>query len=393
MNLLQLAQKQEKLVMGLMGGTSADGVDAALVKISGYGQASKLQLLGFASVPFAAQVRQEILLLAGGGCGGSRRLAKLSALLGHLYVQACQAACEAANIPTSQIDLIGSHGQTVYHQPEAQPYLGYNIATTLQIGEPSFLCEKFGAVVVSDFRVRDLAAGGQGAPLVPYSEYLIYSSPNADVALQNIGGIGNITFLPRGGRLSDIIAFDTGPGNMLMDAAVEKLTAGKQTYDIGGKLAAQYPVAEPLLAFLLQDEYLQQKPPKTTGREHYGTTFLQTVYQQAKNYSISDGEVLRTLTRFTAQTIADAMQSFLPRLPARLVVGGGGSYNKTLLADMQALLPTVAVLTNEDIGFNSDAKEAVAFAVLANEAVHGICNNVPSATGAAHPVVMGKISQ
>ncbi len=393
MSLASLMQKEEKLAIGLMSGTSADGVDAALVHIKGHGLNTKLTPLAFVNQPFAPPVRQRILQLAAGSQGGSREFCLMNALLGQLYLQASLAVCEKAGIAPAQVDLAGCHGQTVYHQPVAAEYLGHSLRSTLQIGDFSLLCEELGAVTVSDFRVRDMAAGGQGAPLVPYTEYLLYRSNTEDIALQNIGGIGNISFLPAGGSLANTIAFDTGPGNVLMDAMMARMTQNKSGYDEGGKTAAAFAVSEELLAWLMQDEYLRQKPPKTTGREYYNQAFLERCLADAQALLLSEGSVLRTLTCYTASTIAQAVQTLLPKNPKKLIVGGGGSRNATLMAHLRSALPGVQVLTNEDIGLDSDAKEAVAFALLANEAIHGVCSNAPSATGAAHPVVLGKISQ
>lgn len=393
MTLQELMGKRSKLVIGLMGGTSADGVDAVLVRIDNWGKDTKMEQLAYVSVPFEDEVRQRILDIAQGDFGGSRELGRMNMLLGELYLDACTRLCRRAGVEFSQIDLIGSHGQTIYHQPVKEAYLGRELAATYQIGDVSVLCEKIGAPVVSDFRVRDMAAGGQGAPLVPYTEYLLYRQEGKDVALQNIGGMGNMTFLPRSGALSELIAFDTGPGNVLIDGAVERLSGGKLRYDAGGALAAAYPVSQALLDELMKDPYLRQKPPKTTGREKYDRGFLEELYRKAAALSLSDGEVLATVTRYTAETIAHAARTYLPRLPELLIIGGGGSYNLTLLEGLRELLPEVQVATNEDLGRDGDAKEAAAFALLANEAVHGICNNAPAATGASHPVVMGKISQ
>jgi len=277
----------------------------------------------------------------------------------------------------------------VYHIPEETAYLNTALRGTLQIGDPSYLAEEFGCPVVSDFRIRDMAAGGLGAPLVPYTEFLLYRSETEDVALQNIGGIGNVTLLPAGCALEEVTAFDTGPGNMVMDALVMKLTGGKQSYDDGGRLAASGRVIPELLEWMLQDPYLERKPPKTTGREYYGAAYVETLMAFGE-YPLTD--LLTTATAFTAQSIALSLRRFADRLPRRLVVGGGGSRNPTLLRFLQEALPEVLVQTQEDLGLDSDAKEAVAFAILANDALFGICNNAPSATGAKHPVVMGRIN-
>ena len=387
-----LTQKPSRMVIGLMSGTSADGIDAALVTIAGSGMSTQVKQLGFVSIPFAKEVQSRILALAGGEAGGSHELSLLSFLLGKLYAEACTAVCRAAQVDPRAVDLIGSHGQTLWHIPRPEAYLGYQLTATYQIGEASVLNEVFGCPVVSDFRVRDIAAGGQGAPLVPYTEYLLYRSETETVALQNIGGIGNITVLPRGGALEHTYAFDTGPGNMVMDAIVVRLTDGAMTYDDGGRLAAKGQVHEGLLKWMMDDEYLRLKPPKTTGRERYGAAYVQALWEEADRLNVSAADRLTTATRFTAQCIAAGIERFCSPKPDKLIVGGGGCRNPTLLAALQSVLPQLRVMTNEDLGLDSDAKEAVAFAILANECVHGICSNAPGATGANHPVVLGKIS-
>lgn len=389
--LTALLEKPTVLAIGLMSGTSADGMDAALVEITGCGLSTRVRQLGFVSLPYSAQVRNAILRLAGGESGGSHELSLFHFLLGQLSLNACLAVCEAAGVSPSEVDFVGSHGQTLYHAPVEESYLGYSVRATLQLGEPSVICEGLGCPVVSDFRVRDMAAGGLGAPLVPYTEYLLYRSESETVGLQNIGGIGNLTVLPRGGALGDTYAFDTGPGNMVMDQLVERMTGGAKRYDEGGVLAASGAVSEALLAFLLDDPYLAQKPPKTTGREAYGCAYVERLVEKGRGISLSDADMLATATRFTAECVRIAVERFCPDRPDRLVVGGGGSRNPTLMRFFEERLP-MPVQTNEALGFDSDAKEAVAFAILANECLHGIANNVPAATGARHPVVMGKVS-
>lgn len=384
---LTLWNQPSRLVVGLMSGTSADGVDAALVRITGFGPDTKVETLGFSFLPFDADTRRRILALCGGGVGGSREICLMGTHLGMLYARAVRELLETTG--TEKIDLIGMHGQTVYHIPEQTPYLGSTIRGTLQIGDPSYLAEEFGCPVVSDFRIRDMAAGGLGAPLVPYTEFLLYRSETEDVALQNIGGIGNVTLLPAGCTLDEVTAFDTGPGNMVMDALAGRITGGKASYDDGGRLAASGKVIPELLARMLEDPYLAKKPPKTTGREYYGAEYVEKMLSFG-DYPLVD--VLATATRFTAESIALSLRRFAPRLPAKLVVGGGGSRNPCLLAFLREALPECRVLTQEDLGLNSDAKEAVAFAILANEALFGCCNNAPSATGAKHGVVMGRIN-
>lgn len=383
----QLWRKPSRLVVGLMSGTSADGIDAVLARITGSGCDINVEQLGFFFLPFDSATRQRILEVCGGEYGGSRELCLLGTHLGILYAQAVRELLAQCGI--EKVDLIGSHGQTVYHIPEAAPYLGTELRGTLQIGDPSYLAEEFGCPVVSDFRIRDMAAGGLGAPLVPYTEFLLYRSETEDVALQNIGGIGNVTLLPAGCTLEEVTAFDTGPGNMVMDALAAKITNGALTYDDGGRLAASGHVIPELLAWMLEDPYLAKDPPKTTGREAYGKEYVEKLLSFG-SYPLTD--ILTTATAFTAQSIALSLRRFSKRLPARLVVGGGGSRNPTLLRFLQAALPECRVQTQEDLGLDSDAKEAAAFAILANEALFGICNNAPSATGARHGVVMGRIN-
>ena len=380
---LSLWAKPARLVVGLMSGTSADGIDAVLTRITGSGLSTKAEQLGFYFQPFDAATRRAILDICGGESGGTREVCLLGTHLGKLYAKAVRELLRQTGV--EKVDLIGNHGQTVYHIPEETPYLGTSHRGTLQIGDPSYLAEEFGCPVVSDFRIRDMAAGGLGAPLVPYTEFLLYRSETEDVALQNIGGIGNITLLPAGCALEDVTAFDTGPGNMVMDALVGLLTGGRQTYDDGGRLAASGKVIPPLLAWMLEDPYLAKEPPKTTGREYYGAEYVEKLLAFG-DYPLVD--ILATATAFTAHSIALSLRRFAPRLPARLVVGGGGSRNPTLLAFLQEALPETKVQIQEDLGLDSDAKEAVAFAILANEALFGICNNAPSATGAKHVVVM-----
>lgn len=388
----ELTGKPARLVIGLMSGTSADGVDAALCRIHFSGLNTRVEQLAFLCLPFEEKVRERILALAGGEAGGTHEALMMSVLLGHRYAEACLAVCRAAGIAPEEVDLVGTHGQTVWHAPAPEDYLGQRLTGTLQIGEPSYINEAMGCPVVSDFRVRDMAAGGLGAPLVPYTEFLLYRDPEATVGLQNIGGIGNLTVLPRGGSLADTFAFDTGPGNMVMDALAARMTGGRLRYDEGGRLAAAGQVSPALLAFLMDDPYLRRKPPKTTGREMYGESYVHRLVEKAAALGLTDADALATATRFTAECIRHAIEQDCPARPEKLIVGGGGSLNPTLMAMLQDCLPRVRVMRNEDLGLDSSAKEAVAFAILANEFLFGQCGNVPRVTGARHPVVLGKLS-
>lgn len=387
---VRLWNQPERFVVGLMSGTSADGVDAVLVRISGSGTDLRVQQMGFVFLPFDEAVQQRILETCRGDIGGSREICLLNSYLGQYYVNAVKELLRSTGL--ERVDLIGTHGQTVFHNPQPVDYLGKQIVGTLQIGDPAYLAEQFHCPVVSDFRMRDVAAGGQGAPLVPYTEFLLYRSEQEDVALQNIGGIGNVTLLKVGCNLEDVVAFDTGPGNMVMDALVRRMTNGKESFDRGGRLAASGCVHPTLLEELLKDPYLQRHPPKTTGREYYGKKYVDWLIDKAREMAVSPVDLLATATCFTAKTIELSLRQFAKKIPSRLVVGGGGSKNQTLLAFLKQALPEVQVLTQEDLGMDSDAKEAVAFAILANEALFAVPNNAPSATGAAHVVVMGRVN-
>ena len=389
--LKDLENKDTLRIIGLMSGTSADGMDAALTEISGSGLHTRVRTLAFVSLPYQDAEREEILRLASGTAGGARDLTLFHFWLGQFSLKACLAVCEVAGVPPDSVDLVGSHGQTLYHLPLPEFYLGCSVRGTLQPGEPSVICEGLGCPVVSDFRVRDLAAGGQGAPLVPYAEYLLYRREKETVGLQNLGGIGNLTVLPAGGFPEDVFAFDTGPGNMVIDQLAERLTDGKLRFDEGGAMAAKGACSASLLEYLLRDPYLKKAPPKTTGREAYGADYVERLLRKAVDYRLCRDDILATATRFTAECVAAALRDFCPVKPDLLIAGGGGCRNRTLMRDLRSLLD-IPVLLNEDLGLDSDAKEAVAFAVLANECVHGNANNLPSVTGASHPVVMGKIS-
>ena len=390
--LVALMEKPSRLVIGLMSGTSADGVDAALCRITGHGTATKVEQLGFVFDPFDTRVREEILRLAGGQEATAADFCRINFLLGRLYAETSLRLCRECGVEPKDIDLVGSHGQTLWHIPQPEAYLGQTFRSTLQLGECSVLTETFGCPVVGDFRVRDVAAGGLGAPLVPYSEYLIYRSETKCIALQNIGGIGNITCLPPACKPEDVFAFDTGPGNMVMDAVYGAITHGEKRFDEGGAFAAKGQVHQPLLNLMMDDEYIRRQPPKTTGREYYGPAYVERITAEAKAQCLTDEDLMATVTAFTAATIAYSVEHFFPVKPDELIIGGGGSMNATLLKDIATVLPACKVMTNEQLGYDSNAKEAVAFAVLANEAIFAGCNNMPSVTGATKGVVMGKIS-
>lgn len=385
--------KESRLVIGLMSGTSADGIDAVLTRISGYGTDIKVQQLEFLFLPFSKEIRERILQIAEGNYGGAAEICRMSSLLGQLYATACLELCKKANIPIPEIDFIGNHGQTMWHMPLSEFYIEQSITGTLQIGQDAIIAELMQCPVIGDFRVRDMAAGGLGAPLVPYTEYLLYRSAEENIALQNIGGIGNITLLPKDCTLEQVTAFDTGPGNMIIDKITQQLTQGEFTYDSNGTLAAKGTVNLDLLTYMMNDPYLLKPLPKTTGREYFGSAYVANLLAKSDELSVSLNDTLTTATCFTATSIAFGMEHFCSHAtPDTLIIGGGGSHNHTLMRYLKKFSPNCNVITNEDLGYHSDAKEAIAFAILANESLGGFSNNVPSVTGASHPVIMGKIS-
>ena len=392
----EIRNKPLRRVVGPMPGTSVDGIDAALVEIGGSDQAPEVRLLAFEDRPWPEGVREQIFPLFRPETATVDKIGYMNFLMGEIYAQAVVSVVEKAGLTLADIDLIGSHGQTIWHAPEPCDKDGFPVVFTVQIGEGSVIAARTGVPTVSDFRVADLAVGGQGAPLVPFSEYLLYRRSGKTILLQNIGGIGNMTVLPGDEGPEAVYAFDTGPGNMIIDAVVSALTGGEKTYDAGGAMAAQGKVDQNLLAVLQQDPYYTMPLPKTTGRERFGLQYVGKILDYGREHSLSDADLLATVTDLTAWSITDAYGRYvLPRRQAtELVVGGGGSFNATLLGFLRERFAPygVKVLTQEDLGWSSDAKEAVAFAIMADRCVREKPNVLPSVTGARQAAIMGKIS-
>lgn len=390
--LLNVTSKPERIGIGIMSGTSVDGVDVAIISVKGSGEKLSYQQLAFGTVDIPQALRSEIFKQFNPAESSVDKLCSLNFELGQLFASAARSVVEKAGLRLEDIDFIGSHGQTIYHIPVDQSGAGL-AKSTMQIGEASVLAEMFHCPVVSDFRVRDMAAGGEGAPLVPYVDHLLFRSDTKNIALQNIGGIGNVTFLPKGGSASDVIAFDTGPGNMIMDEAMNILSEGRFLFDKNGELAAKGKVDEEFLNELMAHPYFTLPVPKSTGRELFGAAFTREIVDRMRGKGLSSEDILATVTMFTAMTIVDQFGRFLPVGGGvdTLVVSGGGAYNATLLGFLKEL-GGFTVKTQEDLGFSSESKEAVAFAILANETLFGLPNNVPTATGAAKQVVLGKLT-
>jgi anhydro-N-acetylmuramic acid kinase len=376
----------EQLLVGLMSGTSTDGIDAAVVGLTEHDPRPKVRLLSFVSEPYERGFRQELLSLASGK-GSPADLACLSFALGERLSEAAEAALQQAGVQPAEVLAIGSHGHTVAHLP--QPGGRDRPAATLQIGEPAVLAERLGVCVVSDFRVRDMAAGGQGAPLVPYFDYCFLTDASLGRVALNLGGIANLTVLPSRGRLEEVIAFDTGPANMPLDLTMQRLF--QRRYDKDGMIAAGGAVDEALLAWILGHEYFARPYPKSCGREQFGDAFVDAVLQRGG--PLSPADILATLTQACGQATGHAIAGVLRGRegPWEIVASGGGVHNQTLLRAIGVSAGTPVILSDQ-LGIPADAKEAMAFAFLAWETLRGRPSNVPSATGARGPRVLGKIT-
>ena len=393
--LYDILKKPVRRVVGLMSGTSADGVDAALVEISGKDEDLSVNLVAFENISYPDEIRLRIFELFTPQTSTVEKIGHMNFLLGEIFAEAALSVIKKAGLEARDVDIIGSHGQTIFHAPQTVTQYGYNIHYTVQIGEGAVIALRTGIVCVSDFRVADMAAGGQGAPLVPYTEYLLYGNGDKNILLQNIGGIGNITVIPRGCTTSQVIAFDTGPGNMVIDGIVEAITGGKKRMDTGGRIARCGSVNQEFLDVLKGDRYFTTRPPKTTGREYFGREYVNRILRYMTENGITKEDGVATATYLTAWSIADAYQKFIKEscIADHIIIGGGGSYNPVLVEFIRREMNMhgIKTFTQEDFGFNSDAKEAVAFAVLADRAVFGVPNNLPAVTGAMSSVVMGKI--
>jgi anhydro-N-acetylmuramic acid kinase len=377
-------------VAGIMSGTSLDGIDVAIVDIGKVDKAGrKIRPVAFHSTPYTEAVRQAILGVSNTTVT-TAEIARLHVRLGQLYARAIQQTCRRHRVLLPSIELVGCHGQTIYHQGEARPFLGRPVATTLQIGEAGVIAEALGVPVVSDFRMRDMAAGGKGAPLVPYVDYLLFRHAKRGRVALNIGGIANITAIPPGALPGEVMAFDTGPGNMVIDALVAELTSGRERFDRGGQIAARGRVGRALLDAVLADPYHRERPPKTAGREQYGAEFI----ARLKQTGLPLTDLVATATALTPAAIAAGIERFVrPRMRVdEIIAAGGGVHNQTLMAYLQAFLPEVQIRRTDEFGISADAKEAIAFAVLAHETYRGRASNLPSATGAKHAVILGKVT-
>jgi anhydro-N-acetylmuramic acid kinase len=371
------------IVVGLMSGTSVDGIDAAVVDITQDGEALQVRVLGYAESPIDEQLRQRIHALFSPEQSRIDEVCEVNVLLGEAFASAAAMAISQTGV---RADLVASHGQTVWHQVAPG-----HTRSTLQLAEPSVIAERLGVTTIADFRPRDIAAGGQGAPLASWGDALLFGDQQLSRAVQNIGGIGNVTWVPPGGQWEAMLAFDTGPGNTLIDHAAWRLSGGMQRFDVDGALAASGRVDDEQLAELLDHPYFPAQPPKSTGRELFGAQLVDPFIDRCLQRRLTTADILATLTAFTAHSIADQYRRFLPGRPDEVVVGGGGSRNPVLMQLLSQLLDPAQIRLHEEFGLPSLGREAVYFALMGHEALHGRPNTVPSCTGATHAVVMGKL--
>ncbi len=388
-SLIKLSGKKKKNIIGLMSGTSADGIDAVLVEVRDSGTKTKIRQTAFYTFPYDSKLKEFILRNSNAETARLDDIARLNILLGELFADAANKIIRKAGLKNTDIDLIGSHGQTIQHLPERKKFFGKPVSATFQIGDPAVIAKRTGIVTVGDFRVADVAVGGSGAPLVPYFDYIMFRSKKFSRGLLNIGGIANITVVPKNAKADDVFAFDTGPGNMLIDNLMKRLF--NQPYDEYGRVAFQGKIIPGLLKWLADNSYFKKLPPKSTGREQFGDDFMNRILKIFKKYSSED--IVSTVAELSAFSIYESYIKFIKRKIRldEIIVSGGGVHNLYLMDALQRYFGSVKVKTIESIGYSSDAKEAICFAVLANETIHENPSNIIHATGAKKQTILGKI--
>ena len=384
-----LRRKPSRIIIGLMSGTSADGITTALAEVAGTGETAKVRLQAYRTYPYPEKVRDQLFKLFAPGASTARDVCEMNFVVGECFADAVLRLMVDTRLSNGDVDAVGSHGQTVWHQPVAEPVAGIPAASTLQIGEPAVISSRTGLPVVADFRKADMAVGGQGAPLTPYLDYVIHRHPSRSVVLQNIGGIANLTYIPASASLEQVVAFDTGPGNMVIDAVARRYTGA--SHDVDGGLARSGKAHSGLLAKLMRHPYYRRCPPKTTGREEFGEHYAAEVIRHGESMGLGPGDIAATVTALTVETIADAHESMLPGPVDEVYVSGGGSRNPAIMDGLRAKLRT-PVSDYSVLGFPGEAKEALLVALLANEYIMGTPCNLPSATGARRRVMLGSLT-
>ena len=390
--LLDLHRQSPRTVVGLMSGTSLDGVDAALAHLEGSGPELTMEVNALVHVPYPAALQDLIRRNTEAASSSVRALTRLDARLAETYAEAVRRALAEADTSSDTLDLVGAHGQTVCHLPEPADCAGTDVRATLQLGNPSTLATRLGVPVVGNFRAADLARGGQGAPLVPYFDYVAFTDPDEHRGLLNLGGIANLTVLPAGGTPDDVQAFDTGPANMVIDALADRLFDAPMDRD--GQHAAAGTPDHDLLADLLEGPFFRRKPPKSTGRDDFGADYVDRLLNAAQSRGLSSEDTMATATLLTAASVYQGYaQHVRPEQPIDvLIASGGGVHNDTLLRMLEDAFAPISVRIASEYGVDGDAKEALCFAVLAHETVNGVPTNLPSVTGASAQTILGSIS-
>ena len=390
--LLRLHDQSARVVAGLMSGTSLDGVDAALARIEGSGPNLAVAQEAFVHLPYPDALSSLLRRNSTPEHSSVRDLARLNVRLASLYAEAVTRVMDEAGQDREALDLVGSHGQTVHHLPDPADCAGEEVRATLQIGSPSTLATRLGVPVVGDFRSADMALGGQGAPLVPYFDYVTCTAPDEDRGLLNLGGIANLTVLPANGDRSEVRAFDTGPANMVIDELATRLFDAP--FDRDGRHAANGTPDYDLLADLLEGNYFRREPPKSTGREDFGADYVDRLLGAAQSRSLSAVDTMATATLLTAASVYQAYAQYVREEQSIdvLIVSGGGVHNDTLMNMLTDAFSPIPVRPASEYGLNVDAKEALCFAVLAHETVNGVPTNLPSVTGASAPTILGSVS-
>ena len=388
-----IRRKDRRRVVGLMSGTSADGVTAVATEIESSGVDTGIKILGFRTYPYPPNLREAVFELFSPETSTVNRICEMNFVLGEFFAECAIKAVESCGLALDEIDLIGSHGQTIHHLPQLREAFGYGTRSTLQIGEAAVIAERTGVPTVADFRKADIAAGGEGAPLTPYLDFILHRHPTRSRVLQNIGGIANLTYLPVGAEAEDVVAFDTGPGNMVIDAVVKRYTGGSLTFDEDGRIASGGSVDAQLLDGLLSHPYFDRKSPKTTGREEFGEGFTMSYLGEAEDRDIGLKDVVATATALTIESIARAYEVLLPGGSNidEVFVSGGGAKNRFLMESLSSRLDPIPVLEYDSLGIPGEAKEALLMAMLANEHVSGSPANLPNVTGARRAVVLGSL--
>jgi anhydro-N-acetylmuramic acid kinase len=390
--LQRILRKKQRRILGLMSGTSCDGLDMALINVEGHSLQTNFQLLAVQTVPYPTKQKKALLDFIKSPQVSLQSISQMNFYLAQIWAEMIEQFFQDQNLQATSIDLIASHGQTLWHQPQGQTFIDRPVTSTLQMGDPAVLAQLTGITVIGDFRVADVALGGQGAPLIPFFDWIYFSRFHSDLLILNIGGISNVTFIPADGAFERIMAFDCGPGNMLIDQAMQHFY--QKGYDRDGAIARSGRLSQDLLnALLAMDHFIEQAPPKSTGREHYDNTFFHQFIQHAEQGHIPKQDIIHTLTEYTALAIHRNYRGFIePFHPVKqLIASGGGADNRFLMERLQHYFQPVKVSRVRDFQLDGAYKEAIGFAVLANETLHGLPSNVPAATRARRPAILGKI--